>query len=273
MHLLSLDIATGACLLSRAFTRLIPIKIPWYAYVLLFISALLVYWTDHLLDAKNEKITANSIRHRFFRENETLFFILIILLFIINVFIAFAYLDFVRLVVGIIALALAALYIFKHKQFPRILLFEKEFLTALIYGFAIGLLPIISLGTYAFFVWPEILLISTLITLSTIHNTFSIAKIECLADLSTSTRNLATRYSSSTLTELQVMFFILQICLSIVLILIAPLSGAYIVGGILLGNSILQFFLPNYAAWVEDESYRYLGEGLFIVCGLLCFIL
>ena len=103
--------------------------------------------------------------------------------------------------------------------------------------------------------------------------TFSIAKIECTKDLAAAARNLATRYSGSMLNELQIMFFILQLMLSIVLFLVSPVKGSLVVGITLIANSILQFLLPVYAKAIQDESYRYLGEWLFIVCGLLLFIL
>jgi hypothetical protein len=75
------------------------------------------------------------------------------------------------------------------------------------------------------------------------------------------------------LNELQIMFFILQLMLSIVLVLISPVKGSLVVGTTLIANSILQFLLPVYANASQDESYRYLGEWLFILCGVLWFIL
>lgn len=259
--------------MSFAFSQLLPLPVPWFVYVLLANSTLLVYWADHLLDARNAKIIATSIRHQFFKRHATVFVILILMLVIANAFIALFYVNAVGLVLGAIACLGTFFYVGFHDKFPHILLFEKEVLIGLIYGFSIGLVPIITLGAYAIFIWPEILLISLLIALTTLQNTFSIAKIECTVDLASSARNLATRYSGSMLTELQIMFFILQLMLSIVLFLISPVNGSLEVGIVLIANSILQFFLPVYAKTCQDESYRYLGEWLFILCGVLWFIL
>jgi hypothetical protein len=273
LHLFSLDIAAGACFMSFAFSQLLPLPVPWFVYVLLANSTLMVYWADHLLDARNAKIAAVSMRHQFFKKHATIFIILMLMLGMANALIALFYVNQVGLFFGAIACFAAFFYVGFHNRFPRILLFEKEVLIGLIYGFSIGLVPIVSLGVYSFFIWPEILLISFLIALSTLQNTFSIAKIECTKDLASAARNLATRYSGSMLTELQIMFFILQLMLSIVLFLISPVNGSLQVGIILTANSVLQFFLPAYAKVSQDESYRYLGEWLFILCGVLWFIL
>ena len=273
VHLFSIDIASGACFMSFAFSQLLPLPVPWFVYVLLANSTLMVYWADHLLDARNDKIVDISIRHQFFKKYATVFIVLILLLGIANVLIALLYVNKVGLLFGAIACLIVFIYVWHHDRFPHILLFEKEVLIGLIYGFSIGLVPILTLGTYAFFIWPEILLISLLISLSTLQNTFSIAKIECTKDLAAAARNLATRYSGSMLNELQIMFFILQLMLSIVLFLVSPVNGSLVVGITLIANSILQFLLPVYASASQDESYRYLGEWLFIVCGLLLYIL
>jgi hypothetical protein len=69
------------------------------------------------------------------------------------------------------------------------------------------------------------------------------------------------------------MLLILQAVLSIVFVFLEPLTkGLWLMVPLFL-NSSLQLLLPRYAAMVEDESYRYLGEWLFIACGLLWFIL
>ena len=209
----------------------------------------------------------------FFKKYATVFIVLILLLGIVNVIIAMLYVNKVGLLFGAIACLISFIYVWYHERFPHILLFEKEILIGIIYGFSIGLVPVLTLGFYAFFIWPEILLISILIALTTLQNTFSIAKIECTKDFAAAARNIATRYSVSMLNELQIMFFILQLMLSIVLVLISPVKGSLVVGTTLIANSILQFLLPVYANASQDESYRYLGEWLFILCGVLWFIL
>ncbi len=260
-------------MMSFAFSQLLPLSVPWFVYVLLANSTLMVYWADHLLDARNDKIVGISIRHQYFKKNATVIIVLILFLGIANALIAILYVNKVGLLFGAIACLSAFFYVLYHDRFPHILLFEKEVLIGIIYGFSIGLVPILTLGFYAFFFWTEILLISILITLSAMQNTFSIAKIECTKDLAASARNVASRYSGSMLNELQIMFFILQLMLSIVLVLVSPVNGSLAVGITLIANSILQSFLPVYANANQDESYRYLGEWLFILCGVLWFIL
>jgi hypothetical protein len=259
--------------MSFAFSQLLPLPVPWFVYVLLANCTLIVYWADHLLDARNAKIIALSIRHQYFKKYATFFIILILLLGIANALIAMLYVNKVGLLFGAIACLISFIYVWYNDRFPHILLFEKEVLVGIIYGFSIGLVPILTLGFYAFFIWPEILLISFLIALSTMQNTFSIAKIECTKDLAATARNIATRYAGSMLNELQIMFFILQLMLSILLVLVSPVNGSLVVGITLIANSILQFLLPVYANESQDESYRYLGEWLFILCGVLWLIL
>jgi hypothetical protein len=272
-HLLSLDVALGACLLGNAFVLIFPIEIPWHVYVLLFLSCLVVYWTDHLIDSANDKVVAHSMRHLFFKQHFSLFFILIILLICLNTLLAFAYLHWLSIIQASLFVGLIGVYLFFHRKFPKVLFFEKEVWVGFIYGFAIGLVPTIVLGMYSFLVWHQIMLMSLILSIVTIQNTFSIAMIESRQDEAVGIRNLCTRYSHQKLFELQLMFLILQAVLSIAFLLIVSLNkGLWLMIPLLL-NSILQLLLPRYAALVEDESYRYLGEWLFIACGLLWLIL
>lgn len=190
-----------------------------------------------------------------------------------NTILAFAYLHWLSIIQATLFVGLIGVYLFYHRKFPKVLFFEKEVWIGFIYGFAIGLVPTIVLGMYSFLVWHQIMLISLILSIVTIQNTFSIAMIESSQDEAIGIRNLCTRYSHQKLFELQVMLLILQAVLSIVFVFLEPLTkGLWLMVPLFL-NSSFQLLLPRYAAMVEDESYRYLGEWLFIACGLLWFIL
>lgn len=273
MHLLSLEIAFGACLLVKAFTRLIPIPISWYWFVLLFNGVLMVYWADHLADSRKPLLVQNSLRHAIFKRYRKPFLAGLTLLIAINASIALWQLSIWQLLAGMGICATLALYLLRHNRFPMALLFEKELWIAGLYAIAISLAPILSLGSLSLQVWPELLIITTLIGIAALQNVFSIALIEAQNDLAQGVRNMATRYPGYLIKDIQLMFMVLMAMLCIMLYLVAPLPNSIYIGVILSLLAALQILLPWYYKVTQDETYRYLGEWLFVLAGFLLYIL
>jgi hypothetical protein len=273
LHSLSIDIALGACLLTGAFTLLLPIQIPFYLFLLLFNCTLLVYWFDHLQDSNSSPLVQHSKRHQLFFKWRIVFIGVSGLLLLTNMAIVFLFLNLNQIIIGSSAALLAGIYLLFHRKWPRILWLEKELWIATLYTMAIVLIPILALEKLSFLVWPELFTISGLIGCAAIINILSIARLEAHIDQQLGIKNLATQYGSNLIKNLQNLIFTAQLMLAICLYLIAPFLQVIYIAIPLILNSILQLSLPTLANWFKQEEYRYLGEWAFIICGLLYYFL
>lgn len=273
LHSLSIDIAFGACLLTGAFTLLLPIQFPFYLYLLLFNCTLLVYWFDHLQDSYSAILVQHSKRHQLFFKWRILFIVASGLLVLTNTAIVFLYLNLNQIIIGSSVTMLAGIYLLFHRKWPRILWLEKELWIAVLYTIAIALIPILTLENLSLIVWPELLAISGLIGCSALINILSIARIEAHIDQQIGIKNLATQYSSNLINNLQYLIFTAQLMVAIGLYLIAPFLQVIYIALPLILNSIFQLSLPTLAARFKKEEYRYLGEWAFIICGLLYYFI
>jgi hypothetical protein len=273
LHCLSIDIALGACLLTGAFTLLLPIKIPFYLYALLFNCTLLVYWLDHLQDSNSAILVQQSKRHLLFSAWRKAFMVASGVILLSSTAIVFLYLNLNQIIIGSSTALLAGIYLQFHRKWPRILWLEKEFWIATLYTLAIALVPIITLEKLSLMIWPEILSISGLIGCAALINILSVARIEAHIDQQTGIRNLATQYSSNLINNLQYLIFTAQLMTAIGLYLLAPFIEVIYIGIPLILNSILQLNLPAIANRFKQEEYRFLGEWAFISCGLFYYFI
>lgn len=273
LHCLSLDIALGACLLTGAYTLLLPIQIPFYIYFLLFACTLLVYWLDHLQDSNSGQLVQHSKRHLFFLKWRKVFVIGSLLLLLSITIVAFLFLNLNQIIIGSSAALFSGVYLKFHRNWPRIFWLEKEFWIAALYALAIALTPIITLEKLSLLVWPELLLISGLIGSSAILNILSVARIEAHIDQQLGIKNLATQYSSNLINNLQYLIFTAQLMAAIGLYLIAPFLQVIYIAIPLILNSIFQLNLPAIANRFKQEEYRFFGEWAFIICGLFYYFI
>lgn len=271
IHRYSIDIALGAAAILYGLNLALSLHIPWYYYLLLVNGTFIVYWIDHIQDSSKALLSQVGARHAVFKEQRTLFIILIAFLFSINAFIAFTYLPLKAIVFGgILVLALLG-YLKFHRVLKRVFILEKELLISLLYTCSVGFAPVLFFRSHYALDWVVFILCMLSIFLTALQNLFSIARIEKEQDQQAQIRNICHQFGSDRLKGLQEMMLLLQLVTAIMLLLLFPQLYLFRFLGLLLLVSVVQFALPLLFAEPKNIAYRCLGDGayaLLFLCGL-----
>ncbi|MCF8254524.1 MAG: hypothetical protein K9J84_08095 [Bacteroidia bacterium] len=261
-----MDVALGTCAMLFAGAQVISTPIPWYFYLLLFQGTLVVYWFDHILDSRKPLLVQTGSRHSVFKEKRVLFYILISLLVLSNAFVALYFLSLLELVYGLILFFALLIYLFLHRKFIRIFILEKELLIAILYTSSL-VFPLFAIVEPSLFSYNtlSIFLIGSMVFFAVLQNLFSIAKMESESDEEMEIRNITQSFGSYKLRQLQVAMLALQFFLGLVLWVIFPNTVTLKFVGISLLISFGQFFLPNAFQEANNDSYRIVGELLYLL--------
>ncbi|MFN0048821.1 MAG: hypothetical protein ACKVOU_06855 [Cytophagales bacterium] len=138
---LNMDVALGACTISFLISKYFEVKLPFFAYLLLFMAVMAIYIADHLLDDFKIKHTNISERRQFYRTNNGYLYFalfnmvwggfLISLVYLPNFIFARAY-----IIVGFVAFYVIFDYFLTSKPIP------KELIIAILYVAGVGFYPI-----------------------------------------------------------------------------------------------------------------------------------
>jgi len=149
-NILSLDVAVGAVCGALFFARLLGVAILPLGLISLGLTVWIIYTVDHLMDAKNVRVTASTARHRFHQQYFKALFAIVMLATAANVVMIF----FIRRPVflgGLVLVLIVAIYLVIH----RYVRFPKELLIAMLYTAGV-LLPSVAVTTLPLSAWPWI---------------------------------------------------------------------------------------------------------------------
>lgn len=260
-HVLSLDVALGACAMLHATSRALnqPVNFVWYA--LLFLGTLVVYWSDHLLDVKRQAFTGTGVRHAFFQKHNTIFKAAIIALILTAAVIALTQLSIITLTAGTLLFLLMQGYLYFHRKWKT----GKEIQIALLYAASI-ITPVILSNPDIINAYNPLSFSPLLRSLSgveglfllTLHNLLSLATLDSQTDLTSGIPNITHRFGVKKVRAVQLALLLLQ---SISLFLIPNVPPFFIA---LFALSILQYSLPFFASFTGVETVRWMGELVFL---------
>ncbi|MFI5221160.1 MAG: hypothetical protein ACHQK8_02455 [Bacteroidia bacterium] len=141
---LSMDVIIGIVCCMLPLPEVFHVIVPWSWYVLLPLSAWIIYLSDHLLDVKRKKISYPTPRHRFIRKYFKPIVFFIILLSVTDLGIAFLFFDqtifITGIVLGIIVLVHFILVAINPQK--KFILNNKELAIAFIYAAGIYAVPL-----------------------------------------------------------------------------------------------------------------------------------
>lgn len=276
IHRLSFDVALGACAMmylmlqfvtgvDSPLSMLSPAMLPYTS--MLFLGTLMVYWTDHIQDSEEPLLVQPGMRHMIFKTYRSLFLLLIALFFVTEAFLAFHFLNGPAMGMGAILCFLLFVYLSKHRGFKRKLLLEKEVLISSLYTISIIFIPIMFALHHAH--WLGMLLVLGFLALSlfftVLQNLFSIALIEKENDARSNIRSIAAVFGSNRLRLLQAAMLLSQVILSAMVYLLSLQNKILQVSVCLLLISLINFALPYLFKNPQNNWYRILGDGVFLL--------
>jgi hypothetical protein len=234
--------------------------------LLLAFGTLIIYWVDHVLDSQNALLVQTNKRHWVFKKYKPFFCAAIIALICINAYFAIMFLSKLELLAGLVLLAFLAIYLFYHKKLMRIFILEKELLISSLYVVSVLFAPtaIINapLASYSF---VSMLFVGLNLMLLTLQSLFSIAIMERKMDKEYGIKNITQIYGSSKLRDVQGAMMLLQLTTSSILWILHPTNFAFNFCVVLLLISYFQYSLPRLFKDPQNDTYRILADGVFLL--------
>lgn len=235
-------------------------------YALLFFGTLLVYWIDHLQDSEEPLLVQPGSRHSVFKTHKRLFIALCAVLFILNASLAFLFLNIKEWVYGFCLILALGGYLLLHRNLKRIFILEKELLIASLYCLSILFAPIAQFeGSFISYSFMSLLVAGSLLFLAALQNLFSIARIESQLDRENNIRNITHSFGSARLYHLQIALLAFQFLLSLAFLIMCGEPTKYKIAGVFMGISLVEFCLPYLFEEPQTNSYRFIGEGVFLL--------
>lgn len=263
----SLDVSLGA-LSSLYFAQVVLVAdLPKILFFLLPATVWLIYAADHLLDAHKLSEKAKSERHRFYQRHGKYIVVVWALVFLMNAKLSLLYLDYDFLILGGTLLAPTVLYFFLVHLLKLKIPLLKELLGAILYTFGIWLIPFLNadsvqnqLGIFAILVYVLIALANLLI----------FALVDHRSDIKDKQFSFSQKLGKILGKKIALNASLMAIALSILIFFRAENHFYIIAGFVFLVLSIAHLYLAlDLKRAAKDDLYRKLGDGIFILPGIL----
>jgi hypothetical protein len=260
LHWLNFDTALGAVFTSMFVAQFLNAAVPFTSNLALFITVLIIYNFDHLIDARSIKRIAQSARHNFYQKNLYILSLYQIALLVAALFLVW-YLPPAIIRAGIILGLITAIYfLLLFIIFPKRFML-KEIMISIVFSCAIFLAPYYSHQPLQFslsgvLLWSEILILA-------ITNTFIFSWYDYDIDQSEGHTSIAVVLGRRTVGLLiYALFFTLVIIVTINLTLFGNWGNQFVV---LLMAGLLYFSYVADKSLSRNEFYRVFGDAVFLL--------
>ena len=271
IHQLSIDVALGAAAVLFGLSTALRIHIPWYFYVLLINGTFLIYWVDHIQDSKQTVLVQAGSRHAIFKVYRRVFFIAIACLVLGNALLVYLFLSIQNILLGSVLLLVLLAYLRFHRTLKRIIALEKEILIAFLYTCCTGFAACIVFTSSFVSDWLVFAFLLLSVFCSCIQNVFSTARIESQQDAQWGIRNISHLLGATRIKVLQELLLCLQALICITFLVLFPHLSLLVFSLLLLMVATINYALPYFYVQAIHPSYRWLGDGAFLLlflCGL-----
>jgi hypothetical protein len=262
-HWLSLDVVLGAVASNLVFWQL-PNgheRVDIITSIVLGVAVFVIYTADRLFDLRNIAIS-NTARHIFHEKHKKMLWEIIITLSIFSFIFAFT-LPFKVQFVGILLAAVVLLYLLAVNKMPnnKAILIAKEPLTAVIYS--IGVIGTVF-ATKSNITWQEWSIAAIFFTI-VFQNLLLFSVYESIAI--PESINLANFFGKQTSLTINTVLFL-------GIILVGSYTFANNNGEVFLQRVLLVEMIMSAVLWllndfvkffIQNERYRWLGDGVFIL--------
>ena len=265
IHRLSIDIALGAAAVLLGLSSALLLAIPWYYYVLLINGTFIIYWIDHIQDSQKALLVQAGARHAIFKKYRWVFMLGIALLAVCNALLVYLFLPIPAVLLGMLLLAILLAYLRFHRQLKRVFVLEKEVLIAILYTLSTGFAALVLFASPYATDWLVLACLLFSIFCSCLQNLFSSARIEAYADAQAGIRNISHLFGSVRLKLLQELFLCLQALLVFTFFILFQQPALLRFSSLLLLIAAGNYALPYFYSDTQDPSYRWIGDGVFLL--------
>lgn len=269
-HLVSLDVALGAVASNLMVKCLLNAPIHSMGGTILLGSAVfLIYTLDRLGDVRRLTVTPITPRHRFHFQHQKLLWRIVITGTLLSGFAALTWLPRQVIVFGVGLGVLVALYLLlvyllgqRGKKW-----FHKEPLVAVLYtagvwGSVFAIAEVLS---------PLDGLLATVFMLIAFQNLLLFALFELETDLRKQERSLPAHWGPNTTKKVLNSLFGAIVALIFLSATMATEAVEWKVLGVELAMTCILFWLSCYPAFFrQQERYRWIGDGVFLLPVLVC---
>ena len=269
----SLDVAAGSVMMGIYASVILKTHSPFSWYVILFLAVWVFYTADHLLDAIKSKGESTIRRHKahYIYRNKLLPIWIMVALFtgLMALYTLEIKIIYAGLILGIFILIYFILLYFNRKRFPWLL--QKELIIGVVYVAGIWLAPLYWHETI-----PSVKILAIIVNMVLLvwAEGIMVSRIEYKQDTRNNHTSFTTMFGRNTaktfvivllLTVLGIAFYFLffsscshTVSVAFLIQILMSLSLAAI-------NRFADRFRPS-------ELYRYLGELIFWLPGLIIFV-
>ena len=266
IRILSLDVVAGACISSLFIGKILNVTIPVVIVAILGITVWVIYTLDHLWDALRIPQKAHSYRH-VFHQHYFKQISLSLIIMLSGAGIILFYLPPITLQYGVLLSIIVMIYFIILLNFKNRNIYLKEISIGVIYTFGLFLGPL-SLNEY-FDLWTVVPLFFQFLGLS-IVNLMVFSLFEKTLDEVDGHGSIVGYLGENKVKIVTIFSLILVIVITLVNILssIYP-SEVYNHLVILCMAFVLLGLLIKPRLFIKNESYRIVGDGVFIFPVLL----
>lgn len=262
IRLLSLDVATGACICAGFFARYAGLQISLTVYLALFMTVFLIYTVDHLLDAFSVGKNASIERHQWhFEHAHSLWPLCVVIAGSLAILTFSLPTEIIKYGMHLAGLVFIYFVISQTKRLKRVI--PKEAIIAALYSAGV-FLPIYALQSYFSI---QLMCLAFLFFLLSYANLIIISLIEFENDKSQKMVSIATQFGKKTTGLIIQTVFVLMLVVLIVSVILFQNVGNFIDYAEVL---MLMWALMYLVYWkrqylIPEELYRVLGDTVFLL--------
>jgi len=263
---LNLDVVAGAVICSCFAGKVLKVTEPTAVYnTCLALSIWLVYTIDRLIDITRKERTQLSRRHQFHKEYKRILWPLVIIVFLLNSWLAVTQLPYTMLVFGLLVVSGVAAYLIAVNMLPAGTgkWFQKEPLIALVYttgvwGSKLWLVPAIFFSAFMVIVVPFFLL--------ALMNLLVFSYFETDTDKENNQRSLSTLLGPETTGKIIMVLFALVLTINLTMVRMdaTPLYLMIAITRTAMGFILFGLFYRS-EFFYENELYRIIGDAVFML--------
>jgi 4-hydroxybenzoate polyprenyltransferase len=266
LHLLSLDVVAGAMVCNIMFWKLPDgfgkINLP--SITILGVTTWLIYLLDRLLDIrKNDKNL--SLRHQFHLQNQQKIWGVVIVLFLVSIVLIF-FLPKQIFIFGVITLILVVLYLITINYFSQNIDYQhfKELIVAIIYAMAI----VGSAYSVRKVIDNKSLILAINFLIISLQNLVLFSFFESYEN--TDSKNIIKKIGKQNSQVLMTAFFVTIVASSFVFRDAFNYEAKAVIVEVLMSATL--FFMNYFPMYfLKNESYRWFGDGVFLLPMILIF--
>lgn len=255
LNILSIDVALGASISGIYFAEIYEVKTGLQAFLCLGLAVWLIYTTDHLLDVRQMKVKASTLRHQFHQKHYQI-------LLRISSFVGLAILILLFFIEERVLLwgTGLGLLVIVYLLFQRRLGIMKELMGAFLYTSGI-VLPALAIYNQPYS--PENIVMILIFFIIAITNLILFSWFDKERDLAHNHSSIATKIGAKNTQKVLYILFTLLLALLTLLYFQDISHGSFVIFTLMSLALLIIFVFANWFS--RDDRYRLMGDAIFLI--------